>query len=209
MKALIKAIALTGSLLVCGQLAAAESLYASNVQSRLTDADRDGVIDARDLCPDTSEGAAVDNYGCPNKASKLLSVELNILFDTGKADIKPRFYSELKELAKFLQEHPTSTVVIEGHTDSQGSAELNRELSQQRASSIADVLVDSFRIKADRVKGIGYGETRPIADNETENGRKQNRRVVAEVFTKEQFANERWTIYSVDNNGSTALNNKN
>lgn len=209
MKTLIKTIALTGSLLACGQLAAAESLYASNVQSRLADADRDGVIDARDLCPDTLKGAAVDNDGCPNQSTKLLSVELNILFDTGKADIKPRFYSELKELAKFLQEHPTSTVVIEGHTDSQGSAELNRELSQQRASSIADVLVDSFRIKADRVKGIGYGATRPIADNETESGRKLNRRVVAEVFAKEQFANERWTIYSVDKNGSTALNNRN
>jgi outer membrane protein OmpA-like peptidoglycan-associated protein len=209
MKTLIKTIALTGTLLVFGQVTAAESLYASNVQSRLTDTDRDGVIDARDLCPDTSEGAAVDNYGCPNQTTKLLSIELNVLFDTGKADIKPRFYSELKDLAKFLQDHPTSTVVIEGHTDSKGSSELNRELSQKRATSIADVLVDSFRIKADRVKGIGYGETRPIADNETEDGRKLNRRVVAEVFAKQQFANERWTIYSVDKNGNTALNNRN
>jgi outer membrane protein OmpA-like peptidoglycan-associated protein len=100
-------------------------------------------------------------------------------------------------------------VVIEGHTDSQGSAELNQDLSQQRASAIADVLVDSFRIQADRVKGIGYGATRPIADNDTEDGRKLNRRVVAEVFAKQQFANERWTIYSVDKNGSTALNNRN
>jgi len=75
MKTLIKTIALTGTLLLCGQLTAAESLYASNVQSRLADADRDGVIDARDLCPDTSEGAAVDNYGCPNQSTKLLSVE--------------------------------------------------------------------------------------------------------------------------------------
>ncbi|WP_421851609.1 OmpA family protein [Marinomonas sp.] len=209
MKALIKTIALTGTLLVYGQLAAAESLYASNVQSRLADTDRDGVIDARDLCPDTSEGAAVDNYGCPNKTTKLLTVELNVLFDSGKAEIKPRFYTELKDLAKFLQEHPTSNVVIEGHTDSVGSAELNRDLSQRRATAIADVLVDSFRIQADRVKGIGYGETRPIADNETEAGRKLNRRVVAEVFAKEQFANERWTIYSVDKNANTALNNRN
>ena len=209
MKTLIKTIVLTGTLVLCGQLTAAESLYASNVQSRLADADRDGVIDARDLCPNTPQGAAVDNYGCPNQSTKLLSVELNVLFDSGKADIKPRFYSELKNLAQFLQEHPSSTVVIEGHTDSKGSAELNRELSQKRATAIADVLVDSFRIKADRVKGIGYGETRPIADNDTESGRKQNRRVVAEVFAKEQFANERWTIYSVDENANTALNNKN
>ena len=209
MKTLIKTIALMGTLLVYGQLAAAESLYASNVQSRLADADRDGVIDARDICPDTSAGAAVDNDGCPNKTSKLMSVELKVLFDTGKAEIKPQFYSELKDLATFLQKNPTSTVVIEGHTDSQGSPELNQELSQRRATAIADVLVDSFRIKADRVKGIGYGATRPIADNDTENGRKLNRRVVAEVFAKQQFANERWTIYSVDKNGSTALNSKN
>ena len=128
----------------------------------------------------------------------MLSVELNVLFDTGKADINPRFYTELKGLAKFLQDNPTSNVVIEGHTDSQGSAELNQELSQQRATAIANVLVDSFRIASDRVKGIGYGATRPVASNDTEDGRKENRRVVAEVFAKQQFANERWTIYSVD-----------
>ncbi|BDX03039.1 hypothetical protein MACH16_17870 [Marinomonas pontica] len=209
MKTFIKTISLIAALFAYNQSLAAESLYAANVQSRLADSDKDGVIDARDLCPDTTEGSAVDNYGCPNESTKLLSIELNVLFDSGKSDIKPRFYTELKQLAKFLQDHPTSNVVIEGHTDSKGSAELNRELSQRRATAIADVLVDSFRIKADRVKGIGYGETRPIADNDTETGRKLNRRVVAEVFAKQQFANERWTIYSVDKNSSTALNNRN
>mgnify|MGYP000577892346 FL=1 len=209
MKTFIKTIGLITALFAYDQSLAAESLYASNVQSRLADSDKDGVIDARDLCPDTTEGSAVDNYGCPNESTKLLSIELNVLFDSGKSDIKPRFYTELKQLAKFLQDHPTSNVVIEGHTDSKGSAELNRELSQRRATAIADVLVDSFRIKADRVKGIGYGETRPIADNDTETGRTLNRRVVAEVFAKQQFANERWTIYSVDKNSSTALNNRN
>ncbi|WP_111636875.1 OmpA family protein [Marinomonas shanghaiensis] len=205
----IKSISLIGVLFAFSHSVAAESLYASNVQSRLADADRDGVIDARDLCPDTPKDAAVDNYGCPDQTTKLLSVELNVLFDTGKADINPRFYTELKDLAKFLQDNPTSNVVIEGHTDSQGSAELNQELSQQRASAIANVLIDSFRISPDRVKGIGYGANRPIATNDTEDGRKQNRRVVAEVYAKQQFANERWTIYSVDKNSNTALNNRN
>lgn len=203
----IRSISLIGVLFAFSHSVAAESLYASNVQSRLTDADRDGVIDARDLCPDTPEGAAIDNDGCPEQTSKLLSIELNVLFDTGKADINPRFYTELKDLAQFLQDNPTSNVVIEGHTDSQGSAELNQELSQQRATAIANVLVDSFRIASDRVKGIGYGATRPVASNDTEDGRKENRRVVAEVFAKQQFANERWTIYSVDQSfNNTALN---
>lgn len=209
MRSLFKSISLITALFAFDQLAAAESLYASNVQARLADSDKDGVIDARDLCPDTPEGVAVDNYGCPYESTKLLSIELNVLFDSGKADIKPRFYSELKELAKFLQDNPTSNVVIEGHTDSKGSAKLNLTLSQRRATAIADVLVDRFRIKAERVKGIGYGETRPIADNETATGRQLNRRVVAEVFAKQQFANERWTIYSVDQSLNTTALKKN
>jgi len=208
MKTFIKTISLIGALLALSDFAIAESLYASDVQSRLADTDQDGVIDARDLCPNTPEGSAIDNNGCPNKTTKLLTVELNVLFDSGKADIKPRFYSELKELATFLQDHPASTVVIEGHTDSKGSAKLNLSLSQKRASAIADVLVDSFRIKPDRVKGVGYGETRPIAENDTAAGRKQNRRVVAEVFSTQQLSSERWTIYSVDQNTSTALYKK-
>ena len=209
MKKLFTHISIVASLLAFSHFAAAESLYASNVKARLADADRDGVIDARDLCPDTAQGAAVDNDGCPAQTSKLLSVELNILFDSGKANIKPKFYSELKELATFLRKHPNSNVVIEGHTDSLGSAESNRVLSQKRASAIADVLIDSFRIPADRVKGVGYGETRPIATNETAEGRSQNRRVVAEVFAKQQFANQRWTIYSVDQSANTAYNRNN
>jgi outer membrane protein OmpA-like peptidoglycan-associated protein len=198
-----------GILFAFSHLASAESLYASKVQSRLADEDRDGVIAARDLCPNTPIGSAVDNNGCSSQTTKLLSIELNILFDSGKSDIKPRFYSELKELATFLRTHPTSTVIIEGHTDNKGSAKLNETLSQKRATAIADVLVDSFRIKSDRVKGVGYGETRPISSNDTEIGRMSNRRVVAEVVAKQQFANERWTIYSVDQSANTALNTKN
>ncbi|MEP0072111.1 MAG: OmpA family protein [Marinomonas sp.] len=204
----ITKVIIFGILFAFSHLASAESLYASKVQPRLSDEDRDGVIAARDLCPDTPTGSAVDNNGCPSQTTKLLSVELNILFDSGKADIHPRFYSELKDLASFLRSHPNSTVIIEGHTDDRGSEELNKTLSQKRATAIADVLVDSFRIKSERVKGIGYGESRPISSNDTETGREKNRRVVAEVLAEQQFANKRWTIYSVDASANTALNNR-
>lgn len=195
-----KMFGLVSAIIASSSLYSAENLYADNVSSRLLDADRDGVIDARDLCPDTPNKSAVNNDGCTNEITKLLSVELNILFDSGKADINPQFYGELTELANFLKSNPSSTVVIEGHTDSNGSAELNRELSQKRALSIADILINSFKISSDRVEGVGYGETRPIASNDSDTGRKQNRRVVAEVFTKQRQVNERWTIYSVDQN---------
>ncbi|ETX09824.1 thrombospondin [Marinomonas ushuaiensis DSM 15871] len=211
MKSIIKKISIIGMAFAFSHAAiAAESLYSSNVQSGLVDTDKDGVIGARDLCPSTPNGSAVDNNGCPAQTTQLLSIELNVLFDSGKAEISPRFYSELQELAAFLQQNPNSTAVIEGHTDDKGSEKLNRELSQKRASAIADVLVDRFRIQPDRVKGIGYGESRPIDSNLTEEGRAQNRRVVAEVYAQKEIVNERWTIFSVDNgngNTNTALNN--
>ncbi|MBR7887475.1 OmpA family protein [Marinomonas sp. A79] len=187
---------------------AAESLYSNNPQSRIMDSDTDGVIDARDVCANTIPGTAVDNYGCNKITEKRLTVQLNVLFDSGDAQVKPRFYSELRKLAVFLQDNPATSAVIEGHTDNTGSNEANRSLSQQRADAIADVLVDSFRIHQHRIKGIGYGENNPVDTNETETGRKNNRRVVAEVFAKQQSQPQRWTVFSVDKNQNVALNNQ-
>ena len=207
MKNIIRKISIIGMILAFNHVAiAAESLYSSKIQSRFIDEDRDGVIAARDLCPTTPIGSSVDNNGCSSQTTQQVSIELNIFFDSGKSELKPRFYSELKGLVTFLKNNPTSTVVIEGHTDNKGSAKLNRTLSQQRATAIADVLIDSFRIKPDRVKGIGYGADRPITDNDTEAGRERNRRVVAEVIAEQTSNNERWTIFSVDSQSSTALN---
>lgn len=204
MSILFKTIGTFSVLLAMSTSLQAESLYSGNIQARLIDSDGDGVIDVRDRCSNTEKGAAVDNYGCPDISAKLLTVQLNILFDSGQSVVKPRFYPELKKLADFLNDNPGTSVVIEGHTDNVGSNELNQQLSQQRANAIADVLVDSFRIRANRVKGIGYGEERPIESNETEAGREKNRRVVAEVFARQEAEQKRWTIYSVDQNSSTA-----
>ncbi|MCV2402640.1 OmpA family protein [Marinomonas sp. C2222] len=206
MNVLSKTIYIAGLMLAFSHIASAESLYASKIQPRFVDNDRDGVIAARDLCPGTPIGAAVDNNGCEAQTKKLLSVELNVLFDSGKSNIRPKFYSELRELAVFLKANPNSTVVIEGHTDDVGAESYNKNLSQARASSIADVLVDSFRIKQSRVKAVGHGESRPIATNDTPQGRERNRRVIAEVISEQSIANQRWTIYSVDKNTNTAFN---
>ncbi|GAB3479754.1 OmpA family protein [Marinomonas epiphytica] len=203
-----KKIAIGGMLLALSTSAIAESLYSSNPRARLIDSDKDGVIDVRDQCPNTLRGAAIDNNGCPAQSNKLFSVKLNVLFDSGKAVVKPAFYPELKELADFLRSNRLASVVIEGHTDDVGSDQLNKTLSQQRATAIADVLIDNYRIRQSRVKGIGYGETRPIDDNNTEQGRQNNRRVVAEVFARQTQQKERWTIYSVDKANTSAFNTK-
>lgn len=192
------------TLLICSQINAG-SLYGDKVRSRLADMDKDGVIDVRDRCKNTLYGAKVDNYGCSKTSTKLLSVELKVLFDTGKHDVKPAFYGELKKLATFLRNNPTSSVVIEGHTDNVGSAKSNQKLSQDRASAIANVLTRKFRISKRRVESKGFGEVAPITTNETDRGREANRRVVAEVFSRQTASLKRWTIYSIDEENKTAL----
>lgn len=170
----------------------------------IADTDKDGVINVRDFCTNTPLGASVDNDGCSSESTKLLSVNLQILFDTGKYDVKPIYYSEVKKLADFLKKNPNSSVVIEGHTDNVGQNDYNLNLSRNRANAIASVLVQKFAIASNRVQGVGYGEERPITSNDTPEGREQNRRVVAEVFAKRTAQVKRWNIYSVDTQNSTS-----
>lgn len=100
----------------------------------------------------------------------------DVLFTSGSAELQPGGYDNLDRLVNFLNEYPDRDVLIEGHTDSVGSAELNERLSQQRADSVRDYLtrrgIDSRRLSA-----RGMGEARPVATNDTAAGRQQNRRV--------------------------------
>lgn len=100
----------------------------------------------------------------------------NITFATNSGDIKADFYEVLNSVALVLQEFDKTIVVVAGHTDSKGSNEYNKRLSEQRAASVSSYL-RSKNILADRLETIGFGEEQPIASNETEAGRSQNRRV--------------------------------
>ncbi|HUS32242.1 MAG TPA: OmpA family protein [Kofleriaceae bacterium] len=100
-----------------------------------------------------------------------------VQFETGKADIKPESHGLLDEVAKVLKENPqVEQISVEGHTDSTGSPEFNRKLSQQRAESVAKYL-SGKGVKAARMEPKGFGPDRPIADNESDAGREANRRV--------------------------------
>lgn len=100
----------------------------------------------------------------------------NIEFVTGTADLVPGAVSGIDLLAEYMIAHPTKTIVLSGHTDNSGSAELNMELSQRRADFIRDVLV-SKGIAAERITAIGYGQSQPIVSNNTREGRQRNRRI--------------------------------
>lgn len=104
-------------------------------------------------------------------------------FEFDKAEIKPVYNEHLQRVGKFLAAYPDAEGVIEGHTDSVGTEEYNHNLSHERAENVRQYLIGNFDIKADRLKAIGYGESRPIADNNTEEGRQRNRRVIATIST--------------------------
>lgn len=147
------------------------------------DSDKDGVIDSADQCPNTRAGLAVDRKGCPPPIEENVKVAIGVLFASGKADIDENSTADIKKLGDFMQTYPTTTTVIEGHTDSVGSAALNKGLSQRRADAVRDYLIKNYSIEPGRIKAVGYGSERPVADNATPEGRKQNRRIEAAIET--------------------------
>jgi outer membrane protein OmpA-like peptidoglycan-associated protein len=107
----------------------------------------------------------------------VITLSGSVLFTSAKSDLLPGAQLKLNDVAKALTEQdPDSKIVVEGHTDSQGSAASNQDLSQRRAQSVRDYLV-SRGIASDRITAAGFGPTRSIADNGTAEGRANNRRV--------------------------------
>jgi outer membrane protein OmpA-like peptidoglycan-associated protein len=106
----------------------------------------------------------------------LLNLPEGVTFDVGRATIKPQFYGALDAVASTLNQYGNTRIEIEGHTDSTGSATMNQQLSENRATAVASYLA-SRGVARDRMYAIGYGKTRPIADNSTAEGRARNRRV--------------------------------
>lgn len=100
----------------------------------------------------------------------------NFLFETNRADLKAGAFRSLEKLSDFLKQHPDRNIMIEGHTDSTGSAEYNLDLSRRRAQAVAQAL-RSQGIEPDRIITRGYGQEYPVASNDTPSGRLQNRRV--------------------------------
>ncbi|MCC5813646.1 MAG: OmpA family protein [Leptospira sp.] len=101
----------------------------------------------------------------------------SILFDTDKYDLKEKAIQQLGKIAKVLEQHPDREIRISGHTDNQGGSDYNLKLSENRAKSVLDSLVKKYNLESNRLSYQGYGDTKPIASNKTEDGRKQNRRV--------------------------------
>jgi outer membrane protein OmpA-like peptidoglycan-associated protein len=102
---------------------------------------------------------------------------VGLTFASGRTDIAPEHHELLQNVARAASVFPRSQIVVEGHTDSYGSDDTNMSLSQERADAVSAYLADTFGIPAFRISAVGYGETRPIANNETPQGRERNRRI--------------------------------
>jgi OmpA-OmpF porin, OOP family len=100
-----------------------------------------------------------------------------ILFASGSAEIRPESTPTLEEIGKMLRDHSDLRLAIEGHTDSDGDAAFNQALSERRAAAVKDYLVGRLGIDQARLSTAGFGESRPVADNATPEGKQQNRRV--------------------------------
>jgi len=106
-------------------------------------------------------------------------ITLHIEFDIDRAIIRPEYHDEVAKAGNFLKKYPTTTAVIEGHTDNVGTPEHNMDLSQRRADNVVNYLVEKFGIDRSRLLAKGYGATRPVADNSTDEGKQKNRRIEA------------------------------
>ncbi|MEO9894137.1 OmpA family protein [Aurantibacter sp.] len=141
------------------------------------DKDGDSVLDKDDQCPDVA--GTVANAGCP-EVTEEVQKQLNdyaktILFATGKSSLSPETTSVFVDIIRILGEYPNSKFTVEGHTDSVGGEKTNQALSEKRANAVRDFLI-AEGIASDRLTAIGYGESKPIASNNTRSGRKENRR---------------------------------
>ena len=135
------------------------------------DSDGDGVTDGSDRCPNTAKGKAVNKVGCHT----LISLT-GLSFETASHDLSGSAMRKLDTVVQTLQKNPEIDVLIEGHTDSRGNEANNQQLSELRAKAVLNYLV-SEGISAARLTSRGYGESDPVASNDTAEGQAQNRRV--------------------------------
>lgn len=161
----------------------------------LQDQDRDGVINARDLCPDTPSTAEVDNDGCGTYIKTTQQMQIRVLFANNSDVINPVFRSQIKELAEFLKLYPSTSIELQGFASRTGNAKLNLELSQRRADNVKEMLI-SYGISSNRVRIVGFGDSKLANDGDDEVSHALNRRVVASVVGHKGDIKEEWTIFT-------------
>jgi outer membrane protein OmpA-like peptidoglycan-associated protein len=147
------------------------------VAAVVLDSDGDGVPDNADKCPGSPSDKPVDADGCTIGSVVLKGVQ----FELNSSELTPDSSETLNKVAAKMKEYPKLRIEIQAYTDSMGEAAYNQALSEKRAASVREYLV-SEGVAANRMEAKGYGESNPIADNGTREGRAKNRRVELEII---------------------------
>jgi OOP family OmpA-OmpF porin len=154
------------------------TIFGPAVYNGCPDTDGDGIHDGRDKCPNTA--GPVSTNGCPEitkKDKETLDIAMRaVQFDTGRATLKSESFGVLNQIADIMRRYPDYNLMISGHTDNRGSATANQKLSERRAKACFEYLTTRGILSA-RLNFAGYGESRPITDNDSLRGRSLNRRV--------------------------------
>ncbi|MGF1697929.1 OmpA family protein [Vibrio lamellibrachiae] len=161
----------------------------------LLDDDKDGVINARDLCVETPLASEIDNDGCETHIQSEQQMKLNILFANDSSELNSVFLGQIRVMAEFMAEYPSISIELQGYASKVGSPEYNLSLSKDRANSIKDALV-SNGVSHTRVTIVGYGDTSLSAFGDDEQSHALNRKVEATVVGYKGSVKEAWTIFN-------------
>lgn len=161
----------------------------------LQDDDNDGVINARDLCPGTPNGAEIDNDGCGSYFESSEQKQLHILFANNSTEINPAFLNQIRQMASFLKRYETTTIQLQGYASKTGNAEHNLMLSKERAANVRRALI-SNGIAPSRINIVGYGDSASGGINQDNISHALNRKVVASVAGFKGHIKEEWHIFT-------------
>ncbi len=161
----------------------------------LEDDDNDGVINARDICPDTPAQSEIDNDGCGTfvKTSKLQS--LHILFSNDSSIIPPVFIAQIRQMAEFLKTYPSASIEIRGYASKVGKSDYNLNLSKKRSETVENQLL-RYGIESNRVRIVGFGDTELASNGDTGVAHALNRRVTATVVGYKGAVVKEWNIFT-------------
>lgn len=176
----------------------------ANQIADLMDDDKDGVINARDICPDTPFSAQIDNDGCEEYVDELNDWDLKVLFEHDKSNINPAFLNEISSMVEFLQKYPQTSIELQGHASIVGEPEYNLALSERRANAVKDTLV-KMGLDPSRIRIVGFGEEVVVREGESPVDHAVNRRVVATVVGYDHDVIKEWTIFSKRKKSDSAI----
>ncbi|WP_246335910.1 OmpA family protein [Vibrio marinisediminis] len=161
----------------------------------LTDDDSDGVINARDLCTSTPRESEINNDGCGKIAKSSETLGMHILFDNDSSEILPIFADQIRQMSEFLKQYPETSIEIQGYASKVGQEDYNLALSKRRAEAV-EVRLESYDISPERVRIVGYGESKLEDFGDDELSHARNRKVVASVVGYRGEVVKEWTIFT-------------